>query len=467
MSNCGCGCNPCSCKNYKGNFTYVRYATNNVGTDFAKTIDAGGLIRCFQSIFISPIELNELAPAFPLFFTQWSNICVSDCGCCKWFDYHSGEDSSLNTFVWSGGALNQIDDHTFNNSFSSPDSSTGDVYYLTGFKGGDGLLLKSNEYCLEFEFDTTLFTNPSFSVSIQFGDGPGASVVSYSSTTAPPRIKRNIFAQSGIHPASTLIIKINAPGYPPTACPFLIKNLRLAPIDCCSNNFAIPQLRVKTKVLKNTTIGNNIAVLVANNVFGGKFVIQPRVEFYWDSNDLEFLNHNPQIWLFRMNNKAIRVRANYYGINTKLIVNKKGWRHPPTNDGLTYPGARYWGGKQAAITPSGFVTRTTEFPIVVKSHWTEVTQIDFLQWFSRKDNSQLIDGLTPPTVELKPMGHRDKTNVVKFRFAIVCDDPSVSQGKKIGELSDVVSVRSKILPTILGNFMKFYTLVSEDINHKL
>lgn len=460
---CSGNCNCTSCgKSNKGNFTYVRYASNTNGLNFSKTIDEGGIERCFQSIFVSPTQLNESSEAFPLFFTNWINICDSGCGCgCTWFPYVTKD--GYNKFVWVDGVYTPDNTVDFENEFTSTlEAQIGDVYTFGGVLNGNGDLLTDGKYCLEFEPDLTLFPNPNFRVTLQFGDGAGSTVVTYGPSTPPGIIKQTIIAQSGATLSNVLIIKLISPSGTPTDCPFLFKNLRLAPSECCDPiKFSIPDLRVKTKEIKDKTIKSHIDYFIAN-VFGPHFDIQPKVELYWDDSDLEFLNHNPEIWIFRMNNKAVRVRKNFFGINTKAFFNKKGWKHPSHNNGSKFPNSKFWGGKQDY--PGGFVIRHTEFPIIPKSTWSQIA-INFLEWFSLPNSGGIWSGLTSVPTIYKPMGRRDRSTFIRFRFAIVCDNITAEQGKIIGPMSDIMAVKAKELSTLSGEFMKFYTKIDQDNNY--
>jgi len=67
----------CETNNSNGNFTYVRYATDDNGTNFSKNRYSVGLERCFQAVFVSDIELDVNDSLFINYFQGiWYDICT-------------------------------------------------------------------------------------------------------------------------------------------------------------------------------------------------------------------------------------------------------------------------------------------------------------------------------------------------------------------------------------------------------
>jgi len=60
----------------KGNFTYIRYATDKNGSNFSKNRNDVQHKRCYQAIYVSDVELDETSTLFPNYFNGlWFNIC--------------------------------------------------------------------------------------------------------------------------------------------------------------------------------------------------------------------------------------------------------------------------------------------------------------------------------------------------------------------------------------------------------
>jgi hypothetical protein len=280
-------CGECG-KKKNGNFTYVRFASDENGTDLSKYIhkDNDGntdtVERCFQSIFVSPIELDEDSPLFPGYFTEWIDIC-DDCGCdCEWFDYKT-LDNGDNGWGWggkTGSELTTFNTTTYNNEAISNVSKNGDVFTIPFFTDENNQPLESSEnYCFQFTFNPSVFLSSSSSVSISFGDGVGATVVTFTPTTVPTTIKTTITAVTGTISAHTMIIRCNHPSSPGTqTVPFDITNFRLAPEECCSTDVFVSDVQYDELTGEMTvtysdnsvnvfTIGGNSDLVIANCSF--------------------------------------------------------------------------------------------------------------------------------------------------------------------------------------------------------
>lgn len=234
--NCGCG--------KGGNYTYIRYATDDSGSNISKykNRDNDGNIdnlnRCYQSIFVSPVKLDQNSPMFNNNFTDWTYGCDNGCGCgdCEWFPYHTVED--YNVWSWKDGSLNLGDDPMVNNKAQGKDNYNGDIMTIPFFSDSDNNLISDNsKYCFEFKYDFSKFTNPTSSLEISFGNGPSATVISLNSTDTSGIYKGVINTNDGSLPSHTMVIRLVNDSVPSGTeiINFLIWDFKLAPEECCSS----------------------------------------------------------------------------------------------------------------------------------------------------------------------------------------------------------------------------------------
>jgi hypothetical protein len=241
---CGGNCTGNCGGNGGGNFTYVRYASDSQGTNISKYIDKDnsgnidGITRCYQSIFVSPIELDVNSALFPTHFTEWTYGCEEDCGCggCEWYDYHRTELG--NRWTWNNGVFTNDSILAFQNDAEGVNNYNGDIMTIPFFKDSDGNLLQSGlNYCFELKFDPSLFTNPNSSVEISFGNGTGATIISYNQSDISGLIKATVTAVNGTVSSHTMVIRlVNSLSPSGTeVIDFRIFNFRLAPESCCED----------------------------------------------------------------------------------------------------------------------------------------------------------------------------------------------------------------------------------------
>jgi hypothetical protein len=184
---------------------------------------------------------------------------------------------------------------------------------------------------------------------------------------------------------------------------------------------------------------------------------------------------NPRIFLYRARKRS-RVAV---GIND-TIIRPKGFVHPSNTAGAQ-PGGRWWTGEQR-INPIGSsapdpLIRHTEFPLTETVPYKSFTlaDLDMYEWIEYIDNlngiyrqSTAADFPVPmsaigvdlggvngfavkpfgssPAVLYPPSGPRSikaSTMKVKFKFAIVIDNPNPTPDKPylIGPMSDIVTLR--------------------------
>lgn len=199
----------------------------------------------------------------------------------------------------------------------------------------------------------------------------------------------------------------------------------------------IPTLRVKSK--KGFYPGQP-----SNSISRG-------LRLSWESVASEFLNLNPEIWLFRYKTQHSHKHVDDNHLLGKLYnYRMRSWVHPAHLNGVGYEGKKYFNG-------------TTVWPIVneiypngIHTVWTGITSkigsldidIDFGEWMVYKDAGDIwqpcsstmdysVLGLTKAKIMRR--GYRP----TKFKFAIAVDNPDYdgqNQPKICGPLSNTVEL---------------------------
>jgi len=165
----------------------------------------------------------------------------------------------------------------------------------------------------------------------------------------------------------------------------------------------------------------------------------------WSSNNTEFLNYNPEIWLFRYKNRnKIVDEAN------EMFINHKKYVHTPHLNGIKYPNSNYYSGKIDSVVTeikNNGVNTEWEFLNISGSTINNnsfVIPINIYDWFYVQtingyelcDDNTVIGG----TTKIKVLG-RKKTISFPFKLAIAIDNPNGSNQKIIGNLSDRLYLR--------------------------
>jgi hypothetical protein len=167
---------------------------------------------------------------------------------------------------------------------------------------------------------------------------------------------------------------------------------------------------------------------------------------YWSADNKNFLNYNPEIWLFRYKNNTKKVELN--GSRTK--INHKKYIHTPHLNGSKYPNSSYYGGGINSFVSEIQNTGVhTEFLLddisgTTSNHRFKIP-IDPYDWFYMFDyfNSYKLNDSLPlenSGFYIKVLG-RKKNISFPFKLSIVIDDPSGGQQKIIGPLSDKIFLR--------------------------
>lgn len=247
MSGCGCGCN----KPPKGNFTYIRFASDDQGSDFAKTKTEGAIERCFQAIITSPIALDEESLSFEsLFSGKWFDIC-NECGCgCQWYpintpDFITGmgengwnfDASTVPTFTTIPAVENEI----FIDKLAE-----GDIALIENFRDDNNdPIVSGNEYCVEFDLIEATQTEGSY-VILSFGDGFEATTLTINYGDAPGTIKKTFKASTGtgVNADQLSILFGGSSGIGTGSLGIHIQNLKMGPSSCCDDSIDLDTWRI-------------------------------------------------------------------------------------------------------------------------------------------------------------------------------------------------------------------------------
>jgi hypothetical protein len=165
------------------------------------------------------------------------------------------------------------------------------------------------------------------------------------------------------------------------------------------------------------------------------------LRFVWYQENKDFLQYNPQLWLYRYNSNIKRQTP--AGPPYKRW---RGYRHP-SNSFPVSSNSKWWGGNSFYADGTAVPPRITEFSLnPVEGQETLLTDFRASHWFSN-----ILFPSTPATLpaanigNLRPTGKTDTlARRHYFKFRIVIDDPSGSSneghGKLFGPFCDEVLV---------------------------
>ena len=172
----------------------------------------------------------------------------------------------------------------------------------------------------------------------------------------------------------------------------------------------------------------------------GVSAIRDTLQAKWDSANLEFLNHNPQLWIFRRNTRKKKIKD----IEGSVIatIKKTGWKHEPHLNGVNFPNSNFYGGQGTIpVIEINNVGRHTEMEIPPSSgSWAEVMIFPW-EYFWSFDLVKLSDitdfSIYPNNGDIISSIGR---NSIPFRIAISIDNPNdgESNPKQFGDLSDEI-----------------------------
>jgi hypothetical protein len=194
-----------------------------------------------------------------------------------------------------------------------------------------------------------------------------------------------------------------------------------------SNAMTIPQLKLDTGY--HTTVDSDIK-------------ITDTLRCYWEAVDTNFLNYNPEIWVFRRKNYTRKPN----GVAWKMRHKK--WTHEPHLNGIKFSGGTYYSGTincpVAEIEATG---RYTEFTLTATGSSQKMVlpldPYDYIFGLSGSGWVKLSDSTDFSSIlRFKITGRRDALSL-PLRFAIVIDNPDTTAAnpKIIGEMSDIIYLR--------------------------
>lgn len=178
----------------------------------------------------------------------------------------------------------------------------------------------------------------------------------------------------------------------------------------------------------------------------GEYAITDTLRCFWQGNNREFLNHNPEIWLFRYKrNSRKTITADQY-----FIKKSKKWAHPPHLNGLKYGSSNFFTGpirhKVASIASYGYHTEFAMTNLNALSKMViPVNEFEFVYGTDNNNIAYLLNASSffdwdKSRIRFVTKPQQTHSNLsLAFRFAIVIDNPNDENCPKlIGELSDPV-----------------------------
>ena len=209
MSGC---CQECNESN--GNFTYVRFASDQYGSNISLSKNSGGIERCYQAIITSSIKLEETHPSFADYFTgKWFNVCngesSSESCCCVKFGFQKPS-PKYNVWNFSEEQIQYQNDNSYVNAILFDNMLNGQIFIIKPIVDNNGNNIQNNKnYYIKFHYD---FSNlePEDSVQISLGDGESASVLSFDRSSGIGVYEGVMFASSGDnYPNDNLLFAVN------------------------------------------------------------------------------------------------------------------------------------------------------------------------------------------------------------------------------------------------------------------
>jgi len=196
----------------------------------------------------------------------------------------------------------------------------------------------------------------------------------------------------------------------------------------------------------DTQSGVTVVNIPEVNFFVKEYVdgIKPRrsecLFSYWSQSNMDFLDYNPKLWLYRYKNNKKKFE------DGEIIKHKKDV-HTPHLNGINYPNSNFYSGTFFSSVPEISSTGVhTEFDISLSGNSSFEVPIDPYDWFYMNSNSdayKLNDSLPLINVGyyLKVMGRPKGDLSFLFRLAITIDDPNGGQQRIVGPISDIIALR--------------------------
>lgn len=167
-----------------------------------------------------------------------------------------------------------------------------------------------------------------------------------------------------------------------------------------------------------------------------------KIRCYWESADKNFLNYNPEIWVFRRKNYKRREKE--FGWRMR----HKKWTHEPHLNGIKFPSSNYYSGSiNCVIDEIRTVGRHTEFSLTTTKSGEKMTipldPYDYIYGLTSEGYVKLSDSTDYSKLDnIKITGRRDSKSL-PLRFAIAIDNPNTEDDnpKIIGPMSDIIYMR--------------------------
>ena len=171
--------------------------------------------------------------------------------------------------------------------------------------------------------------------------------------------------------------------------------------------------------------------------------IPDKLFVWWESEDKEFLNYNPQIWLFVH-------RKNRRKLSDKIIT-KRRYVHPPHQNGVNYPNSGFYSGRAENILGKPF---TTEFNCPTQPFEKMELPINPYEWIYETNagtpkeitkESVLAGNKIYRTTGTKRYGGEYNSGYrpyINFKIAIVIDNPLGGEKPKLyGPMSEKITLK--------------------------
>jgi len=208
-----------------------------------------------------------------------------------------------------------------------------------------------------------------------------------------------------------------------------------------STSVHIPQLKLAVKKIYQTSDGSRIDYPT------------DRMFVSWQSNDFNFMLHNPEIWLFRYKKGTVKNDSE----SVKLLKTKK-MVHPPHLNGIKYPGSNFYAGTSVNYFDKPYETEFSfnatpdnffEVPIKIQ---------DFFYKIDNKGHFSAVERDTRLRRQFNYYASGSSNQSIVAALAIVINNPNVSVNnpKIIGQFSNLFDMR--ILLENTDQYAMRYTL---------
>jgi hypothetical protein len=209
-----------------------------------------------------------------------------------------------------------------------------------------------------------------------------------------------------------------------------------------SNSMTIPQLKLDTGYYTETNVDTKVT---------------DTLRCYWEAADTNFLNYNPEVWVFRRKNYNRKSKGSDWKMRHKK------WTHEPHLNGIKFSGSSYYSGTiHCPVAEIATTGRHTEFTLsATGSSYKMILPLDPYDYIYGESGGtwiKLSDSIDYSGItKIKVTGRRDSLSL-PLRFAIVIDNPdtNVNNPKIIGEMSDIIYMRYGRQPGNNNNKIRYF-----------